>query len=61
MSGKWEYYKFDFNTTVAYADFNKLNLFKRDSIAILTGDIDIDFEGNTIENLVGSISFDRTS
>ena len=56
-----EIYKFDFKTVVAHANFNELNLFTRDSIAILKGDIDIDFEGTTIENLVGAISFERTS
>ncbi len=54
-------YKFDFETVVAYANFNKLNLFTRDSIAILKGEIDIDLEGNSIENMIGTINFEKAS
>ena len=56
-----EVYKFDFETIVLYSDFNKLNLFTRDSIAVLKGNIDIKLEGNTAENLVGTINFNKTS
>jgi hypothetical protein len=54
-------YKFDFKSQVAYADFNKLNLFKRDSIAILKGDIEMEFEGNSIDDLAGGIAFKNAS
>ncbi len=54
-------YKFDFKSQVAYADFNILNLFKRDSIAILKGDIDMKLEGNSIDNLAGKIIFKNAS
>ena len=56
-----EIYKFDFRTTVGHADFNQLNLFTRDSVAILKGDIDIDLRGNSFENVVGSINFKESS
>ncbi|WP_156772391.1 translocation/assembly module TamB domain-containing protein [Urechidicola croceus] len=54
-------YKFDFDSKVDYANFNKLNLFKRDSIAILKGDINIKLIGNTIDDLAGDISFKNAS
>ncbi len=54
-------YKFDFKSIVDYVDFNKLNLFKHDSIAILKGDIEINLVGNTIEDLVGEINFSQAS
>lgn len=54
-------YKFDFKTSVAHADFNKLNLFKRDKISILKGDIDINLTGNTLDNIAGVIKFKNSS
>ncbi len=56
-----EKYKFDFTTHIDYANFNKLNLFKRDSIAILKGDIKIAMQGNTLENMVGNIQFNKAT
>ncbi|SNR52677.1 Family of unknown function [Lutibacter agarilyticus] len=50
-------YKFDFKTAVDYCDLYKLNIFKRDTISILKGDIDINFTGNKLDNLVGEINF----
>ncbi len=54
-------YKFDFIADVRYSDFNKLNLFKRDSKSILKGKIDIKVKGNSLDNLVGEIDFSNTS
>ena len=54
-------YKFDFKSKVAYADFNKMNLFKRDSIAILKGNIDMKLVGNTVDDLAGKITFKNAS
>jgi hypothetical protein len=53
--------KFDFNAKVDYANFNKLNLFNRDSIAVLKGDISMDFEGNTIDDIHGVANFKNSS
>lgn len=50
-------YEFDFKTTVDYCDLYKLNIFKRDTISILKGDIDINFIGNKLDNVVGDINF----
>ena len=54
-------YKFDFIADVEYANFNRLNLFKRDSKAILKGIIDIQVNGNTLDNLAGKIGFYNAS
>jgi hypothetical protein len=50
-------YTFDFKTVVDYCDLNKINIFKRDSISNVKGDIDINVRGNTIDDLVGAINF----
>ena len=54
-------YKFDFNADVAFAEFNKLNLFKRDKTAILKGKIDINLTGNSLDNISGNINFGNAS
>ena len=54
-------YKFDFIADVGFSNFNELNLFKRDSIAILQGKIDIKVKGNSLDNLVGAIDFSNAS
>ncbi len=53
--------KFDFKAKVAYADFKQLNLFERDSIAIVRGEIAIDLTGNTIDDIVGTANFKNAS
>ena len=50
-------YEFDFKTTVDYCDLYKLNIFKRDTISILKGDININLKGNKLDNLVGELNF----
>jgi len=54
-------YSFKFKTDVDYANFNKLNLLKRDSISILKGKMNIDLKGNSIDNIIGSIKFKDAS
>jgi len=53
--------KFDFNASVAHADLNKMNLFKRDSISHLKGDISLDIIGSSIEDIVGKVVFKNVS
>ena len=52
---------FKFKMNVDYANFNKLNLFKRDSISVLKGKINIDIKGNSIDNIAGNINFKDAS
>ena len=54
-------YDFDFVADVVYSDFNKLNLFKRDSMAILKGKIEIKLQGTTLDNMAGEINFSNAS
>lgn len=54
-------YKFNFKAQVEYADFNKLNLFKKDSKSLIKGDIHADFTGNSVDNLAGEVSFKNAS
>lgn len=48
-------YTFDFKTIVDYCDLNTLNLFKRDSISKIKGDIEIRVTGNSLDDLAGNI------
>ena len=50
-------YKFDFKSTVDYCDLNTINLFKRDSISKIKGDIEIKVQGNSFDDLVGAVNF----
>ena len=52
---------FKFKANVDYANFNKLNLFKRDSISVLKGKINIDLVGSTIDNVIGKINIKDAS
>jgi hypothetical protein len=50
-------FTFDFKTKIDYLDLNTLNLFKRDSISLVKGDIDIQVSGNSLDDLAGTIDF----
>jgi hypothetical protein len=50
-------YTFDFKAVVDYCDLNKINVFKRDSISNVKGDIDINVRGNSLDDLIGSVNF----
>ena len=49
-------YKFNFKANVLHSGFNKLNLFKKDKVAILKGILDINIEASSIDNLSGNIN-----
>lgn len=49
--------EFDFTADIDKLDLQKTNLFKRDSISILTGKIKLDIVGNTLDNIVGKATF----
>ncbi|MBI9041752.1 translocation/assembly module TamB domain-containing protein [Lutibacter sp.] len=50
-------YTFNFKAVVDYCDLNTINLFKRDSISNLKGEININVKGNSIDDLVGNLDF----
>jgi hypothetical protein len=50
-------YTFDFKAIVDYCDLNAINLFKRDSISNLKGEININVKGNSIDDLAGTLDF----
>ncbi|HEY9170074.1 MAG TPA: translocation/assembly module TamB domain-containing protein [Lutibacter sp.] len=50
-------YTFDFKTKIDYLDLNTLNLFKRDSISKVKGDIEIKVSGNSLDDLAGTTDF----
>jgi len=58
MSSKIDVY--DFNTSITHADFNKINLVKRDSISTFKGDIEMKMKGSSINDAFGEILFKNT-
>ncbi|MBF4984617.1 translocation/assembly module TamB domain-containing protein [Nonlabens mediterrranea] len=53
--------KYDFKASIAYADLNAINIFKRDSTAILKGDIVMAMQGTTINDAFGFVEFKDAS
>ena len=52
---------YDFQASIAYADLHELNFISRDSTAILKGDILINMQGNTLDNIAGKVMMLNTS
>lgn len=50
-------YTFDFKTVIDYCDLKAINVFKRDSISNVRGDIEIKVKGNSFDDLVGTVDF----
>ncbi len=48
---------YNFKANIEHVDLQKTNLFKRDSIAILKGNMSLNMIGNTIEDMIGKASF----
>lgn len=51
---------FNFIATVDYADLKKLN-FIDDSVSIFKGNVSMDINGNSLDNIIGDINFTQTS
>ncbi len=51
---------FNFNASVDYADFKKLN-FINDSVSIFRGNVSMDINGTNLDNIVGDIKFTQTN
>ncbi|CAL2082066.1 translocation/assembly module TamB domain-containing protein [Tenacibaculum sp. 190524A05c] len=49
--------KFDFTADIDKLDLRKTNLFDRDSISVIKGDVKLDVVGNTLDNIVGKAAF----
>ena len=52
---------YDFKASVAYADLNALNFVRRDSIAVMKGDIVMNVEGNNLNDARGELSLNNFS
>ncbi|WP_254712539.1 translocation/assembly module TamB domain-containing protein [Polaribacter pectinis] len=50
-------HKFDFKSDIDYLNLKETNLFTRDSTAILKGNIALDVEGNTFDDITGMATF----
>lgn len=55
-----DFNQYDFKADVEYAELNKLNLIKRDSISVFSGKIIMDMDGTTVDNAEGTISLNET-
>ncbi|MEZ4875181.1 MAG: translocation/assembly module TamB domain-containing protein [Flavobacteriaceae bacterium] len=55
-----QFNQYDFKADIEYAELNKLNLFKRDSISVFAGKIIMDMDGTTVNDAVGTIQFSET-
>ena len=51
---------FNFIASVDYADLKKLN-FINDSVSIFKGNVSMDINGNTLDDIIGDIKFTQTS
>jgi len=49
--------KFDFKSNIQYLNLKETNLFTRDSISVLKGNIELDVEGNTFDDITGKATF----
>ena len=52
--------QYDFRADVHFAELNKLRLVTRDSISVFAGKVVVDMDGTTIDDSVGSFSFQET-
>src|SRR5690606_6670270 len=50
----------DFEANVEFAELNKLNLLKRDSVAVFTGKVVVDMTGKAIDDVTSTINFNQT-
>lgn len=53
--------KYDFHANVEYANLEKLKIYTKDSIAVFRGDVSMNLQGNSIDNLYGDIYINKTS
>lgn len=53
--------KFNFEANIAHADFLKLNLFTRDEKSVLKGNINMNLQGSSLDNIEGMLSFKDAS
>jgi len=51
---------FNFIASVDYMDLKKLN-FINDSVSVFRGDVNMDISGNSLDNFVGDIKFEKTN
>lgn len=55
-----DFNQYDFEANVEFAELNKLNLIKRDSVSVFAGKIIMDMDGTSINDAQGTITFKET-
>jgi hypothetical protein len=53
--------KYNFHANVAYANLENLKIYTADSIAVFRGDLRMNLQGNSIDNLHGDVFINQTS
>lgn len=53
--------KYDFKAQIDYADLNVLQLVTRDTLSVIKGNIELNAEGNTMDEMIGKLNFRNTS
>ncbi len=53
--------KYNFHAKVEYANLKKLNLYTADAVSVFRGDVKMDLQGNSIDNLYGNVYINKTS
>lgn len=53
--------KYDFKAQIDYADLNVLQLVTRDTLSVIKGNIELNAEGNTLDEMAGRLNFRNTS
>jgi hypothetical protein len=52
-----EVHKFDFKSEISYLNLKETNLFKRDTVSVVKGIVQLDIEGNTFDDIIGVAIF----
>ncbi len=55
-----DFNQYDFEADVEFAELNKLNLMKRDSVSVFAGKVIMDMDGTTVDDAKGTITFRET-
>jgi hypothetical protein len=55
-----DFNQYDFEANVEFAELNKLNLIKRDSVSVFAGKVVMDMDGTTIDDAEGTIILSET-
>ncbi|MFK7033263.1 translocation/assembly module TamB domain-containing protein [Flavobacterium oreochromis] len=53
--------KYDFHAKIEYANLKKINLYTSDAVSVFRGEVKMDLQGNSIDNIYGNVYINKTS